>query len=532
MRKALNAPRADADAKNVERLEAKIPLLRQKISKLEKAVEHARIHFVHYETALKYVKGIEYNLQTGQVLIYRDFVNQYSETGKKINNLIFVVIRPSPDGCGNIIDYVNNFAQAKCTSSFHATALDKLCQRADLLPPGTKLYISGDHSPHFWSWNTLMWQSTIFEKYKIKVEIVGLCSYHAYNRCDTHGAMIKKAAYRASTKGGGPVTSAEFRALVANIPAAEQRGITVCSSILMIISYLCFQAEDFGNLSVRDFPNKLLPRRAPSAGGIKTMVCNVCVQPCVVIVLVQMQFKYAFKGEDGISEQFEVGVVLARQFLEKGQWQVWDLRPDAEKWCHPCSSAAERIVRHNGRCPIPVKQKALREQRAAAARQAIEDRSRREREEGEQAAAAEAAENESGAEEQEGDASTAESDFDFPELAGPAAAVPVAPPPTASRTSTPAKPPAVARVAKRRMPPAVSSTAVSRSKRGASRGTKRVSLAARARNERIPIAQPQLANLSLFLQHLQSRNRPSTKSLHPRLQGNERCRRLIRCTKD
>ena len=165
-------------------------------------------------------------------------------------------------------------------------------------------------------------------------------------------------------------------------------------------------------------------------------VCNL-----VVIVLVQMQFKYAFKGEDGISEQFEVGVVLARQFLAKGQWQVWDLRPDAEKWCHPCSSAAERIVRHNGRCPIPVKQKALREQRAAAARQAIEDRSRREREEGEQAAAAEAAENESGAEEQEGDASTAESDFDFPELAGPAAAVPVAPPPTASRTSTPAIPP-------------------------------------------------------------------------------------------
>lgn len=170
-------------------------------------------------------------------------------------------------------------------------------------------------------------------------------------------------------------------------------------------------------------------------------------------------------------------------FSQRDNCRFWDLRPDAEKWCHPCSSAAERIVRHNGRCPIPVKQKALREQRAAAARQAIEDRSRREREEGEQAAAAEAAENESGAEEQEGDASTAESDFDFPELAGPAAAVPVAPPPTASRTSTTAKPPAVARVAKRRMPPAVSSTAVSRSKRGASRGTKRVSLAA-SRQER------------------------------------------------
>ena len=186
---------------------------------------------------LKYVKGIEYNLKPGQVLIYRDFVNQYNETGKKINNLIFVVIRPSPDGCGNIIDYVNNFAQAKCTSSFHATALDKLCQRADIFPPGTELYISGDHGPHFWSWDTLMWQSTIFDKHQIKVEIVGLCSYHAYNRCDAHGAMIKKAAYKASSKGAGPITSTEFRALVKGIPGAEGRGITVCIFTMIEVSY-------------------------------------------------------------------------------------------------------------------------------------------------------------------------------------------------------------------------------------------------------------------------------------------------------
>ena len=102
---------------------------------------------------------------------------------------------------------------------------------------------------------------------------------------------------------------------------------------------------------------------------------------------VQMQFKYAHKGEDG-SEQFEVGVVLARQFLGKGEWQVWDLRPDAEKWCHACSSAAERVVRHDGRCPRTLQQKALREQRAAAARQAIEDRSRWEREQRERVAEA------------------------------------------------------------------------------------------------------------------------------------------------
>ena len=35
------------------------------------------------------------------------------------------------------------------------------------------------------------------------------------------------------------------------------------------------------------------------------------------------------KGEDG-SEVFEDGVVLARQFLGKGAWLVWDLRVDGE----------------------------------------------------------------------------------------------------------------------------------------------------------------------------------------------------------
>ena len=34
----------------------------------------------------------------------------------------------------------------------------------------------------------------------------------------------------------------------------------------------------------------------------------------------QMQFKYAQKGEHG--ELFEKGVVLARQFLGEGNWEV------------------------------------------------------------------------------------------------------------------------------------------------------------------------------------------------------------------
>jgi hypothetical protein len=227
LEKELKAAKHNKRRSEIARLTPLITPKRVEILKLEKQVEHARIHFLHYKTALKYVKGIEYNLRPNQVLLYRDFVNQYSYKGKKVNNLIFVVNRPNPTGGRNLIDYVNNVAEASCTSAYHATALDRLLARGDLTPPGTELFISGDHGPHFWSWDTLMWQSTIFEKYKVKVEIVGLCSYHAYNRCDTHGANIKKAAQRISTRGGGPRSSTEFTDLINNRIAAGHRGITV-----------------------------------------------------------------------------------------------------------------------------------------------------------------------------------------------------------------------------------------------------------------------------------------------------------------
>ena len=57
--------------------------LKHKLADLEKKVETARVHQKHYEIARKHVKPIEDNLAPGQVLIFRDFVNQYNEDKKK-----------------------------------------------------------------------------------------------------------------------------------------------------------------------------------------------------------------------------------------------------------------------------------------------------------------------------------------------------------------------------------------------------------------------------------------------------------------
>lgn len=87
-----------------------------------------------------------------------------------------------------------------------------------------------------------------------------------------------------------------------------------------------------------------------------------------------MEFKYEMKAEDG-RELFEVGVVLARQFVGVGEWQVWDMRLKTAKNCKLCSSRAERIVCHDRgtRCPGAARS----DDRVAIAREAIARRAAR-----------------------------------------------------------------------------------------------------------------------------------------------------------
>lgn len=93
-------------------------------------------------------------------------------------------------------------------------------------------------------------------------------------------------------------------------------------------------------------------------------------RPHTYVLSAQMEFKYAMKGEDG-GELFQECVLLARQFLGSGKWEVWDLRPTVTKFCKECSSDAERIVCHDERsCPKVVRQSSVNQERAVLARKA------------------------------------------------------------------------------------------------------------------------------------------------------------------
>ena len=67
---------------------------------------------------------------------------------------------------------------------------------AGFFAPFHTLYVSGDHGPHFHSAKTMYNESSFFAKYGKKMVNMFLCSYHAYNRCDSAGVESKRIAKR------------------------------------------------------------------------------------------------------------------------------------------------------------------------------------------------------------------------------------------------------------------------------------------------------------------------------------------------
>jgi hypothetical protein len=82
--------------------------------------------------------------------------------GDKMSNLVFVVVRQFEEG--PMYWYVDNFAhETPCDSLYHREAMKLLLKRKDIFDGVKTLWISGDHGPHFWSYETLFWQSTLWE---------------------------------------------------------------------------------------------------------------------------------------------------------------------------------------------------------------------------------------------------------------------------------------------------------------------------------------------------------------------------------
>lgn len=187
-------------------------------------------HIEQFATARAVVKRIEERLIPGECLMYRDFVNQYTCTGSKMKNLVLVVKwRDVEDGELQGIKFNNFCADANTNSAdafyvadvynfFFAPITSSGSETGDKLSRCKwferhaikKIYLAGDHGPHFSAAQAMYKESEIYETCGILFHVFFLCSYHAYNPCDAAGVESKRLALFATAARKGYYSSSLY----------------------------------------------------------------------------------------------------------------------------------------------------------------------------------------------------------------------------------------------------------------------------------------------------------------------------------
>lgn len=211
------------------RVQAAIEALALKLRKLEGCIRvkttqiaDYKRHLQQYETCRPIVKALEGVLTVGEALVYRDFVAQYDFKGRKVNNLVFVVLwRTQPEGSLSVfkLNHICSVKDEQAHDSYYvADVFDFYFRRHGVTSDFfrsrgiDRIFISGDHGPHFVSKATIYNESCFYERYGVRVHCYFLCSYHAYNRCDSAGVESKRIAKLAARQREGLQDAEDIRA--------------------------------------------------------------------------------------------------------------------------------------------------------------------------------------------------------------------------------------------------------------------------------------------------------------------------------
>jgi GR25 family glycosyltransferase involved in LPS biosynthesis len=173
---------------------------RKKIKDLSAEVDHYEVHLKQKEMNRKKVQEIQHHLKPNECLVFRDFVNSYNARGKKVLNMVLVVLYVLKEGqdppCVTVVHNVSDFDFDPNNKADRYFAMDVLDFHLNpengsmLFLRFTIIYLSGDHGSHFSAREILFFESLIWERYKKTLREVSLASYHCYNRCDAGGASL------------------------------------------------------------------------------------------------------------------------------------------------------------------------------------------------------------------------------------------------------------------------------------------------------------------------------------------------------
>jgi hypothetical protein len=313
-----------ADHANLSVLLKQKTVLLGNVRDLTPQVTLYHIHLRQYQTQRSTVADILHDLPVGHVVCFRDFVNSYNENGKHIKNLQLVFrwrdLSGGPLRCFKVANLCGDPDTQSCDVYFYKDVMEHYLRSKEagefgLLARASKLYIVGDHGPHFSAKLTAWAESTWHARFNIEVEPVFLCSYHAYNPCDGAGAECTRLwRTQAKTRRGG-YTDVQLRDMIND-------------------------SESNLNLAALAFP--VIARGADIFPSVKRVTDAVCGLRKMCHLL------YGFTNEHGLKE-FQEGIVLCKLVSTDPKWTVVDLlKRDATKGeaplCCFCSDHYQRPV--------------------------------------------------------------------------------------------------------------------------------------------------------------------------------------------
>jgi hypothetical protein len=291
------------------------------------------------------------------VIIIRDFVNQYMWDGAKMSNLVLVARWREVVGGPLLTMKFNNLCthqdSRKTDAYFVADVFDfhfsSSRPESNFFESFKRVYVVGDHGPHFTSIQTVFNESRMYEHYDKEFFIYSLCSYHAYNRCDGAGVETKRVATHLIKARKGPTSAGE----VAEVFNKTNHNNAVAVNFPQI------------NRSLDTFPVPLVKGSFKAGRDVENATFRLAKRN---------EIKYSWWGADG-KKYFEAGVMLCRDISyhpnnEEGKkvlYDVFDLRetPPGGLLCITCSKTKQRPIRHEIEdCPlmegsVALKQRAL-----------------------------------------------------------------------------------------------------------------------------------------------------------------------------
>lgn len=128
----------------------------------------------------------------------------------------------------------------------------------------------------------------LLRSYGIDFVVASLTCYHAYSRCDTHGAVCKRRACILKINGRAPIEAVEHKEMMLTWPGSSDIGYLVSfAACFWLCHTIMLQAESFESVTIEKWvpmPEATAPPQ-PALYGIKKMVRARVLLTCPWIFL-------------------------------------------------------------------------------------------------------------------------------------------------------------------------------------------------------------------------------------------------------